>query len=57
MKSRRQENVELISTINRSFKHHPEVHGFGKAEVRKGYITARAVDKSRHDTMLNLRQR
>ena len=57
VKSRRQENVELISTINRSFKHHPEVHGFRITEVRKGYITARAVGKSNHDTMLDLRQR
>lgn len=57
VKSRRQENVELISTINRSLKHHPEVHGFGITGVRKGYITARAVGKSRHDTMSGLRQR
>jgi hypothetical protein len=57
VESKRQENVELISTINRSFKHHPEVHGFGITEVRKGYITARAVGKSTHGTMLELRQR
>lgn len=56
-KSRRQENVELISTINRSFKHHPEVHGFRIKEVRKGYITARAVGKSSHDAVLDLKQR
>lgn len=57
VKSRRQENVELIPTVNRSFKHHPKVHGLRITEVRKGYITARAVGKSRHDTMLDLRRR
>jgi hypothetical protein len=40
MLGRKTENIELIWTINRSFKHHPKVHGFGIEEVRKGYITA-----------------